>query len=185
MDVGLPWPNPISLPFRWLPELDLVALRVHDPAKLAVLRVVRLLEYVTAFSSEQRLRRRTLQGVRRAYALSLLLACLAFGCTARPAPCPATAWLATAVEAKRATLDDVKPRYLSMVGIETVPAGARAGVEAWVDEEVRRVRAEAQPNDALWYFRVEKCAGCGWYREGYALIRGCAVVDEITLLDAM
>lgn len=47
------------------------------------------------------------------------------------------------------------------------------------------MRAKAQPNDELWYFREEKCPGCGWYREGYALIRGCSIIDEITLSDAM
>jgi hypothetical protein len=42
-----------SLPWRWLPELDLVALRVHDPTELAVLGIVRLLEDVTSFVTKR------------------------------------------------------------------------------------------------------------------------------------
>jgi|GEM_PF-6024665 len=38
-----------SLPRRWLPELNLVAFRVHDPSKLPVLRVVCLFKHVAAF----------------------------------------------------------------------------------------------------------------------------------------
>src|ERR1700754_2723247 len=40
------------LPFRWLPEFNLVALRVDNPAKLAVLGVIRLLEHVAAFVAQ-------------------------------------------------------------------------------------------------------------------------------------
>ncbi len=80
---------------------------------------------------------------------------------------------------------DVKPRYFSIVEIDTIPDAAHDGVEAWIDEEIRRVGAKAEPDDELWYFREEKCPGCGWYREGYVLIRGCAIVDEIILSDDM
>ena len=40
-----------SLSRRWLPQFDLVALGIHDPAKLPVLGIVDLLEDVTAFLS--------------------------------------------------------------------------------------------------------------------------------------
>lgn len=123
--------------------------------------------------------------MRIAYAVSLLLMCSTFGCISQRVPCTSRTRLAAAAEARRATLGDVKPRYLSIVEMDTVPAGARGGVEAWVDQEIGRVRAKAQPNDELWYFREEKCSGCGWYRAGYALIRGCVIVDEITLSDDM
>ena len=86
---------------------------------------------------------------------------------------------------KRATLDEVKPKYLSIVETATIPEVAQTGVVAWIDNEIERFRAEAQPNDEVWYFREEKCPGCRWYREGYALVRGCIVVDEITLSDDM
>ncbi|GBF26864.1 hypothetical protein MnTg02_01906 [bacterium MnTg02] len=39
---------------RWLPQLDLVSLRIDDPGKLAVLRVIDLVENVAAFRSERR-----------------------------------------------------------------------------------------------------------------------------------
>lgn len=111
-----------------------------------------------------------------------LLACTSAG---RQDECTARQWLGTATVARRTTLDDVKPKYLSMVQIASIPDGAQPGVVAWIDEEVTRVRAKAQPQDEVWYFREEKCPGCGWYREGYALVRGCTVVDEITLRDDM
>src|SRR5579863_6043978 len=42
-----------SLPFRWLPEFNLVALWVHDPTKLAVLGVIRLFEHVAALFAQR------------------------------------------------------------------------------------------------------------------------------------
>ena len=39
---------------RWLPQFDLVSLRIDDPAKLAVLRVVDLVEDVAALRLERR-----------------------------------------------------------------------------------------------------------------------------------
>ena len=42
----------VSLTGRWLPQLDLVALRIDDPGKLAVLRVIDLVEDVAAFRFE-------------------------------------------------------------------------------------------------------------------------------------
>jgi len=41
-----------SLAGRWLPQLNLVSLRINDPAKLAVLRFIDLVEDVTAFHFE-------------------------------------------------------------------------------------------------------------------------------------
>src|SRR5579863_10561932 len=41
-----------SLPSRWLPELDLVAFRVHDPSELPVLRVVCFFKHVAAFFAQ-------------------------------------------------------------------------------------------------------------------------------------
>src|SRR6266446_73592 len=38
-----------SLPRRWLPEFNFVALGIHDPTKLSVIGVVRLLQDVTSF----------------------------------------------------------------------------------------------------------------------------------------
>ena len=110
-----------------------------------------------------------------------LLACSSTG----QDQCAARQWLAAAIVARRATLADVKPKYLSIVEIEAIPDAAQAGVVAWVDDEVARLRAKAQPHDQVWYFREEKCPGRSWYREGYALARGCTVVDEITLSDDM
>ena len=123
--------------------------------------------------------------MRLAYAVSLLLFWPAFGCISHRVSCASRDRLAAAAEAHRATIDDVKPRYLSIVEIDTLPASARHGVEAWADSEIRRVRTKVQPTDELWYLREEKCSGCGWYRESYALIRGCAIVDEITLREDM
>ena len=39
---------------RWLPQLDLVSLRIDDPGKFAVLRVINLVEDVAAFRFERR-----------------------------------------------------------------------------------------------------------------------------------
>src|SRR6188768_134439 len=47
----------MSASFGWLPELPLVAFRVHHPAELAVLGVVRLLEHVATLRA-QRLKQR-------------------------------------------------------------------------------------------------------------------------------
>lgn len=121
-------------------------------------------------------------GVQLLLASVALLACSLVGSQQE---CTARQWLDTAIVAERATLEDVKPRYLRMVEIATVPATAQPGVIAWIDDEIARVRAKAQPHDQVWYFREEKCARCGWYREGYALVRGCTVIDEITLSDDM
>src|SRR5918992_3981299 len=43
-----------SLTGRWLPQFDLVSLRIDDPGKLAVLRVIDLVEDVAAFRFERR-----------------------------------------------------------------------------------------------------------------------------------
>ena len=44
----------VSLTGRWLPQFDLVSLRIDDPGKLAVLRVIDLVEDVAAFRFEHR-----------------------------------------------------------------------------------------------------------------------------------
>src|SRR3954464_11275571 len=44
----------VSLTGRWLPQFDLVSLGIDDPAKLAVLRVVDLVEDVAALRLERR-----------------------------------------------------------------------------------------------------------------------------------
>ncbi|HEV2669822.1 MAG TPA: hypothetical protein VGU74_01920, partial [Gemmatimonadales bacterium] len=44
----------VSLTGRWLPQFDLVSLRIDDPAKLAVLSVIDLVEDVAAFRFERR-----------------------------------------------------------------------------------------------------------------------------------
>jgi hypothetical protein len=54
-----------------------------------------------------------------------------------------------AIVAGRETLDDVKPKYLSIIEIGTSPEAAQPGVVAWIDEEVARVRAKAQPEDEV------------------------------------
>src|SRR5215211_6821267 len=41
------------LPFRWLPELNLVALWIHDPSEFSILRVVGLVEHVTALFAQR------------------------------------------------------------------------------------------------------------------------------------
>lgn len=111
---------------------------------------------------------------------------LCAGCASRmQGTCDAKEWLGRIVVAKRAAIDDVKPKYLSIVDFATLPDASKPGVLEWIDGEVRRIQAEARPGDEVWYFREEKCRGCRWYREGYALIRGCTVVDEVTLSDDM
>ena len=39
---------------RWLPQFDLASVRIDDPSKLAVLRVINLVEDVAAFRFERR-----------------------------------------------------------------------------------------------------------------------------------
>lgn len=101
--------------------------------------------------------------------------------------CAARAWLDDTVESRRAQLDEVRARYLKDVepDLAGVPAEARVGVVEWIDDEVSRLSGQYRPGDELWYFREEKCPGCGWYRSGYALVRGCEVVDEIIISDEM
>jgi hypothetical protein len=115
---------------------------------------------------------------------TIALALIVASCSSRPR-CNAREWLSSAVVARRAALADVKNKYLKDVELKTLPEAARAGVLAWVDSEVARFQSKETAGDELWYFREEKCPGCGWYREGFALVRGCTVVDEITLKDDM
>src|SRR5947199_4968062 len=42
----------VSLPLWRLPELNLVALRIHDPSEFPVLRVVGLLEHIATFLAQ-------------------------------------------------------------------------------------------------------------------------------------
>jgi hypothetical protein len=99
--------------------------------------------------------------------------------------CPSRAWLKGTVESHLSRFEEIKPRYLKVIDIDTVPAAARSGVLAWIDDQVRRISEQRVPGDELWHFREEKCTGCHWYREGFALIRDCNVVSEITLADDM
>jgi hypothetical protein len=115
-----------------------------------------------------------------------LLALTLVGCSAiKRSDCPATEWLRSTTVAKRAVIADIRPKYLSLVDLSGLPEPAREGVFAWIDTEVARLESKIRTGDELWYFREEKCLGCGWYREGYALVRGCIVVDEATLSDEM
>jgi hypothetical protein len=85
-------------------------------------------------------------------------------------------------------MSDVKPRYLKVValdGMPGLPQEARVGLMKWIDTEVARLSSKQQLGDELWHFREEKCPHCHWYREGYALVRACEVLDEITIADAM
>jgi hypothetical protein len=104
---------------------------------------------------------------------------------ASPPHCTAREWLSAAVVAKRSAFVEIKKKYLKDVELEALPEAARPGVVAWVDGEIARVQSKEQAGDELWYFREEKCPDCGWYREGFALVRGCNVIDEITLKDDM
>lgn len=121
--------------------------------------------------------------LRRLGLIGALSFCAACASVPQAGPCEAKEWLGTIRVAKRASIADVKPKYLSIVDIKTAPAAAKEGVLQWIDVELRRIENEIRPSDEIWYFREEKCPGCGWYREGYSLIRGCTIVDEITLSD--
>jgi|SRR6185436_10659490 len=116
--------------------------------------------------------------------VTIALALIVASCAAQPR-CIARDWLSFAVVAKRADFVEIKKQYLHDVKLQTLPEAARPGVVAWVDGEIARVQSKEAAGDELWYFREEKCPGCGWYREGFALVRGCRVVDEITLKDDM
>jgi len=115
---------------------------------------------------------------------AISLAFIVASCASRPS-CSAREWLSSAVVAKRSAFVEIKKQYLEDVDLETLPEAARPGVVAWVDGEIARVHSKEKAGDELWYFREEKCPGCGWYREGFALVRGCNVIDEITLKDDM
>jgi hypothetical protein len=119
--------------------------------------------------------------------LSLLLVlCLASCASSRSnIPCAAKDWLDASVESHLADIGDIKTRYLKIVDLQSVPVAARAGVVEWIDNEVNKLAAQQKAGDQLWYFREEKCPGCHWYREGFALVRGCEIVDTVTLNDDM
>jgi hypothetical protein len=112
------------------------------------------------------------------------LALIVTSCASQPR-CTAREWLSSAVLARPAAFAEIKKQYLEDVKLETVPEAARPGVVAWVDGEISRVHSKERAGDQLWYFREKKCPDCGWYREGFALVRDCSVVDEITLKDDM
>jgi hypothetical protein len=115
---------------------------------------------------------------------TFFIALIVASCASRPR-CSAREWLSSAVVAKHAAFSEIKKQYLGDVELETLPEAARPGVVAWVDREIARVLSKQVAGDELWYFREEKCPGCGWYREGFALVRGCDVIDEITIEDDM
>ena len=110
---------------------------------------------------------------------------MAYACAAVPPKCAARNRLSHAERSHLASVSEIKPRYLSLVKIETINEPGRTGVIEWVDREIAKLRQRMLPGDEVWYFREEKCPNCHWYREGYALIRGCRVVEEITLNDDM
>lgn len=121
--------------------------------------------------------------------LVMTLVLIAASCASQKASsCGSRDWLASAHTSRPSSYSDIRERYLAAVRLDdmkTLPEAARQGVIAWIDDEIARLRGKQQAGDELWYFYEEKCPGCGWYREGLALIRGCTVVDEITIRDDM
>jgi|SRR5947199_9741004 len=99
--------------------------------------------------------------------------------------CTSREWLKGTLESHLSRFEDIKPQYFKIIDIDNVPTAARSEVIKLIDREVSRLSALRLPGDELWYFREEKCNGCHLYREGFALIRDCNVVSEITLADDM
>lgn len=121
-------------------------------------------------------------------ASTCLLALAACASSATNVECSSREWLAAIPEASHAQLSEIKPRYLKVIDLDgepKLPESARGGAVKWIENEIARVSSKRQPGDELWHFREEKCDHCHWYREGYALIRGCEIVDEITISDDM
>jgi len=61
----------------------------------------------------------------------------------------------------------------------------RDALQKWIDDQVADFRRKLAPGDQVWFYREEKCDHCGWYREGYLGVRGCAVVAELNTLEDM
>jgi hypothetical protein len=120
---------------------------------------------------------------------TLLIAIVLFSAScASQGKCGAREWLARAEVSHPSSYSAIRKQYLASVRLDemkTLPEAARQGVIAWIDGQIDRLKRQQQAGDELWYFNEEKCPRCGWYREGLALVRGCDVVDEITIKDDM
>src|SRR3954453_13954367 len=119
---------------------------------------------------------------------AFLLMLSAGACAFSRAPfenCAAHVRLKNAIDSRHSTFEEIKSRYLKKVDVDSVPQRARGSVVEWIDKEIARLSMERRAGDELWYLREEKCNNCHWFREGYVLIRGCEIVDEIILSDDM
>jgi hypothetical protein len=119
-----------------------------------------------------------------AYTLSLLMLA-AWSCASRVAvtPCVARVWRSSLALSKPSELSDIKRQYIENEKIERFSDEIRSRLVRQLDNQVAHLLAARRPGDELWYFRERKCAGCGWYGEGFALVRGCDVIDKINFSD--
>lgn len=84
---------------------------------------------------------------------------------------------------RRVRIDDVARETKLALEVDTVTGEARDALVEWVDQQAEDLRSQIQPGDELWLYRMEKC--CGWYREGYALIRGHCLVADFNIREDM
>lgn len=95
-------------------------------------------------------------------------------------PCADTEAFQRRIESVAAERD----AFMERLG-EGLPPEGRAAIANLFDEEFERLAAAETRGDQIWFWREEKCPGCGWYRDGYAAIRDCRVTYRFTASDEM
>jgi len=118
--------------------------------------------------------------------LILLAIAIAFGgCATRPPRCPEMrADSSRGERLERVTSPEAAlAELLTEMELESLPQAAQEYVRKQMSDDFDRLVAKKQPADGLWRYRLEKC--CGWYTEGFRVLRGCETVAELVTSDEM
>jgi hypothetical protein len=113
--------------------------------------------------------------------LVLLASCASRGVTSCPED---SSWPVSPKSlTRRVDVNHISSEFMGSPLFVGLAAEPRAAMQKWIDGEVANLTSKLQPGDEVWFYREEKC--CGWFREGYVAIRGCAVVAELNTLEDM
>jgi hypothetical protein len=115
--------------------------------------------------------------------LLLTAACAAQGV----ASCPeSSAWPVSPKSlSRRVDIGDIPREVMNSRTFTDLAGAPKEAMQGWIDGQVALLKAKLQPGDQVWFYREEKCDRCGWYREGYIVVRGCSAVAELTTSDEM
>src|SRR5438477_3164255 len=106
-------------------------------------------------------------GAPRLPAVAIGLALAIIGCaSSRASSCPETPdWPASPKSlVRQVAVDAIPGEFMDRELNRTTTGKMRESLEQFAVEETAKLKSKLQPGDQVWFYREEKCSGCGWFR---------------------